>query len=109
MSVCAMPIYVRRLCGILGASTVLGLAIYDSYRCLGRLRKPLNTKFMTRRCEYIYVPHDFFREPVKDFLNELFQEETMIYSVLYNLKKRLTFTKVGRRNLFATQLTKYLF
>lgn len=51
---------------------------------------------MTRRCEYIYVPHDYFREPVKDFLNELFQEETMIYSVLYNLKKRFTFTKVGR-------------
>lgn len=92
-----MPKHVKRWCGLLGASTVLGLAIYDGYHCVKRLRKPLNTKFMTRRCEYIYLPHDYFREPVKDFLNKLFQEETMIYSALYNLKKRLTFTKVGHR------------
>ena len=77
------------------SAATLGFVIYDSYRCVQRLRKPLNTNFLTRRCEYIYIPHDYFREPVKDFLNELFQEETFIYSLLYNLKKKLTFTKVS--------------
>lgn len=81
-----------------GASALaLGFVVYDSYRCVQRLRKPLNTKFLSQRCEYIYIPHDYFREPVKDFLNELFGEETFIYSVLYNLKRKLTFTKVSHK------------
>lgn len=71
-----------------------GCVVYDGYRCVQRLRKPLNTNFLNRRSEYIFINHDYFREPVKDFLNELFQEETLIYSILYNLKKKLTFTKV---------------
>lgn len=76
---------------------VLGCVIYDVNRCIKRLRKPLSTNFMNRRCEFIYIKHDYFREPVKDFLNKLFQEETRIYSVLYNLKKKLTFTKVNTK------------
>lgn len=80
--------------GCLG-TVVLGLAVHDGYKCAQRLRKPLSTNFLNKRCEFIYIPHDYFREPVKDFLNKLFQEETLIYSVLYNLKKRLTFTKVS--------------
>ncbi|CRL02310.1 CLUMA_CG015381, isoform A [Clunio marinus] len=90
-----MPKHIKRWCGgILGASTLIGLAFYDSYRCVQRLRRPLNTNFLTKRCEYIYIKHNYLREPVKDILNELFQEETMIYSVLYNIKKKLTFTKI---------------
>lgn len=85
----------RTKLAVLGASAVFGLVAYDSYRCVQRLRKPLNTNFLNRRCEFIYIPHNYLREPVKDFLNEFFEEETMIYSVLYNLKKKLTFTKVN--------------
>lgn len=80
---------------VLGASAVLGLAVYDGIKCVQLLRKPLNTNFLNRRCEYIYIPHNYLREPVKDFLNEFFEEETMIYSALYNMKKKLTFTKVN--------------
>lgn len=86
----------KKCCGIIGASAALGLIVYESYKCAKILRKPLNTNFMSRRCEFIYIKHDYFREPVRDFLNELFQEETLIYSVLYNLKKKFTFTKVGQ-------------
>lgn len=78
------------------SAITLSYAIYDSYRCVQRLRKPLSTKFLSRRCEFIYIPRDFFREPVKDFLNEFFREETRIYSFLYNLKRTLTFTKVTK-------------
>lgn len=91
-----MPKIANRWYGILGASAVIGISVFESYKCIKRLRRPLNIKFMNRRCEYIYIPHDYFREPVKDFLNELFQEETMIYSILYNLKRKLTFTNVGQ-------------
>lgn len=85
---------VKLVVGCLG-TVVLGFAAYDGYRLVQRLRKPLSTNFLNKRCEFIYIPHDYFREPVKDLLNELFQEETLIYSVLYNLKKKLTFTKVS--------------
>lgn len=79
------------------ATTVLGgLAFYDSYKCYKRLRKPLNSNCLFPKREFIYITHDYFREPIKDFLNKFFEEETLIYSMLYNLKKKLTFTKVGQ-------------
>lgn len=85
---------VKLVAGCIG-TVVLGLAVYDGSLCVQRLRKPLSTNFLNKRCEFIYISHDYFREPVKDLLNKLFQEETLIYSILYNIKKRLTFTKVG--------------
>lgn len=82
----------------LGAAAVVGIAaVYDCIKLEEKLRKPLSINFMSRKCEYIYLKHNYLREPVKDFLNEFFPEETMIHSVLYNIKRKLTFTKVSER------------
>jgi hypothetical protein len=93
----AMKINVKKCCVLLGVSAAVGFTAYDSYKCVKILRKPLNTGFLNKsgRCEIIYIKHDYFREPVKDFLNEFFEEETLIYSLIYNIKRKLTFTKVG--------------
>jgi hypothetical protein len=75
----------------IGSSASIAWTCHDINR---RLRKPLSTNFLSSRAEFIYIPHNFFNEPVRDFLNEFFEEETKIYSFLYNVKKMLTFTKV---------------
>ena len=80
-----------------GLSVALGttsMVVWTSYDINQRLRKPLSTNFLNSRAEFIFIPHNYFQEPVADFLNELFEEETKIYSFLYNIKKKLTFTKV---------------
>lgn len=80
-----------------GISVAIGtssLVVWTSYDINRRLRKPLSTNFLSSRAEFIYIPHNFLQEPVRDFLNEFFEEETKIYSFLYNVKKKLTFTKV---------------
>lgn len=82
----------------LGATAVLGIAaVYDGIKLVEKLRQPLNTRLLEKHCEYIYIKHNYFREPVKDFLNEFFQEETLIYSIIYNLKRKLIFTKVSQQ------------
>ena len=82
---------------IVGSATILtSWAIYESYQINQKMRKPLNTKFLDRRCQFIYIDRNYLREPVKDFMTEIFHEETLIHSFLYNIKKKLTFTKVIR-------------
>lgn len=63
-----MPKY-KRLLGIAGASTVLGIAIYDSYRCLQFLRKPLSSNFMSKKSEYIYIKVRFVVITIDWFFN----------------------------------------
>lgn len=87
-----------KLCSVLGGSSFLSWTIWESYQAYKFLRKPLNTRCMFgNRAEWIYIKHNYLREPVRDFLNEFFEEETKIYSFLYNLKKSMTFTKVSRK------------
>lgn len=45
----------RKLLGIVGASTILGIAAFDCYRCVKALRKPLSTNFMNRKSEFIFI------------------------------------------------------
>jgi hypothetical protein len=84
--------------------------VWTSYDLNRRLRKELTNDFKNR-AEFIYIPRDFTREPVRDILNEFFEEETKIYSFLYNIKRSLTFTKV-RYFFFKDEiffLTQFLF
>lgn len=88
--------YILKWCSILGGSTFISWTIYETVEAYNFLRKPLNTNCLfSNKSEWIYIKHNFLREPVRDFLNEFFEEETKIYSFLYNLKKSMTFTKVS--------------
>lgn len=81
-----------------GISVAIGSTtgiVWTSYDINRRLRKPLKN-CLGNRAEYIFLKHNYFQEPVRDFLNEFFEEETKIYSFLYNVKKMLTFTKVNK-------------
>lgn len=83
---------------IIGSSALLATwAIYDGYQAVQKLRKPLNSSFLSRKSEFIYISRDYFREPVKDLLTSsrsTFDEESLIATFLYNVKNRLSFTKV---------------
>lgn len=80
----------------------ISLGAYSTYQTLHILRKPLNTNCLAhKRSEYIYLKHDYFRAPVKDIMNELFQDEPKIISTadkinsfLYAIKKKVTLTKL---------------
>lgn len=93
-----MPKTVKRLYKTFGLTAAIALSswtCYESYMAVKTLRRPLNLNVLShRKCEFIYIQHDYFRQPVQDFLNELFKEETKIYAFLYNLRRKLTFTKV---------------
>lgn len=95
-----MNLRVDRLKNILkwsGLSVFIGSTaslVWTSHDISARLRKPLSTNFLSSKSEFIFIQHNYFQEPVRDFLNEFFEEETKIYSFLYNVKKKLTFTKV---------------
>jgi hypothetical protein len=49
----------RKLAGIAGATTVVGFLCYDAYKCIKILRKPLDTAFMTKKAEFIFIPVSF--------------------------------------------------
>lgn len=50
---------------------------------------------LAKRSEFIYIKHDFFRDPVKDVFNEFFQDdEPKINGFLYNMRKKLKLTKL---------------
>lgn len=87
---------VKKYLGIVGTSAIFGLVLNESINCVQRIRKPLNLRVLDKRSDcYIYIKRDYFREPVKDIFLEIFQEETLLYNLLYNIKKKLTFTKVN--------------
>lgn len=44
-----------KLLGIIGASTVVGIAVYDFCKAYKILRKPINSNFMQKKSEYIYI------------------------------------------------------
>jgi hypothetical protein len=46
----------RKFFGIAGASAILGFAVYDACKCVNVLRRPLNTQFMNKKAEYIFIP-----------------------------------------------------
>jgi len=88
--------YILKWTGIIGGSTLISWTLYEGCETYKLLRKPLNTNCLgLNSSKFIYLKHNFLREPVRDFLNEFFEEETKIYSFLYNLKAKLTFTKVS--------------
>lgn len=86
----------KRAIQITGIASV-ALLTYEIYSSIESIKGLVNTRVLEKRpsCCYIYIKHDYFREPVKDFLTELgFREETLLYSFLHNIKRKLTFTKV---------------
>jgi hypothetical protein len=90
--------YILKWSSIITGSSFISYTFYQYSEASKFLRKPLNTKCLFgNRSEWIYIKHNYLREPVRDLLNELFEEETKIYSFLYNLKKRLTFSKVSMK------------
>lgn len=86
---------ILKWCGAIGSTSLIAWTIYESIETYRVLRKPLSTNCCNKKVEWVYVKHNYLREPFRDFLNEFFREETKIYSFLYNLKKKLTFTKVS--------------
>lgn len=81
---------------VLGATAVVvGVVAFESLQTIKVLRKPLDTKVLERRQKFIYIDRNYFREPVKDFMTEMFQEETLLHTLLYNVKRKLSFTKVN--------------
>lgn len=50
----------RKVFGIVGTLGITALAAYDSYKCVKILRKPLSTKFLDRKIEFIYIPVRFY-------------------------------------------------
>lgn len=84
---------------IIGSSALLTTwAIYDGYQCIQKLRKPLNSGVLSRKSEFIYISRDYFREPVRDLFTtsgSTFDDESLIATFIYNVKKKLSFTKVG--------------
>jgi len=88
--------YILKWCSLISGSSFISYTVYEYSEACRVLRKPLNTNCLfDNRSEWIYIKHNYLREPVRDLLNEFFEEETKIYSFLYNLKKRMTFTKVS--------------
>lgn len=84
---------------VIGGSTLLATwAIYDGYQTVQKLRKPLNSSFLSRKSEFIYISRDYFREPVKDLLttSSSSYSESLIDTFLYNVKNKLSFTKVSK-------------
>lgn len=87
---------ILKLCSVLSGGILISYTVYESNEVYKFLRKPLNTNCLfSNRSEWIYIKHNYLRDPVRDLLNEFFEEETKIYSFLYNLRKRMTFTKVS--------------
>lgn len=87
---------ILKLCSVLSGGILISYTFYETSEVYKFLRKPLNTNCLfSNRSEWIYIKHNYLRDPVRDFLNEFFEEETKIYSFLYNLRKRMTFTKVS--------------
>jgi hypothetical protein len=80
---------------VISSSAILTYTLYEANDCIERLRKPLNTNFLFKKCEFIYIDHNYLREPVKDLWNEFFEEEAAIYSYFNNLKRKFSFTKVN--------------
>lgn len=84
---------------IIGSSALLTTwAIYDGYQLVQKLRKPLNSGVLSRKSEFIYISRDYFREPVRDLFTSsgsTFDDESLVATFIYNVTKKLSFTKVG--------------
>lgn len=95
----------KRALQVTGIASV-ALLTYEVISSIEAIKGLVNVRVLDRRPScYIYIKHDPFREPVKDFLAEIgFREETLIYSFLHNIKRKLTFTKV--RNNTSEDFTK---